>query len=439
MNRPPAHTSVTADDLFPVFCYCLIQSGVQNLASHAHQMSDWIGEKELLGERGYTLVTLRGAIDFLATLDVAAAMAASAPVIPGAAVGSSGRTANGSSGATGSGGGESKTPPLKSIAEQTRHKVPGGAVPPLLLDQQLSNNSDANWRARVEDGVRILLAAAGPSATAIGAGSSSGSSGSSSGSGGAPSAIAGWSHYYTKNDVVVYRRQFPGNNVQMVKGLGLIKTKPKNILNLLVDPRARQSMDELYEGGQYTHTYDPYTRVLHMRFRARRLCQSNLRDFCLLMHWRTLEDGTFVIMGRSIDHPSCPPAKGYVRAQMYPSGWILRPTKRSVSVPVSSPPSGSATGSKSADGGGSAVSGNAIASAVAASMIGSSDGSAGSGPTLHAASTEYTDAIYIVHVEYKGAVPIWLSNLVSSKQPLMINAVRAAIAKMKLTAPGSLL
>jgi hypothetical protein len=78
---------------------------------------------------------------------------------------------------------------------------------------------------------------------------------------------------------------------------------------MLIDMKSRASLDPLYESGTYTHVFDVCTRVVNMRFRARRWCQSNRRDFALLMHWRVRDDGSVIIMGRSTEHASCPPHK----------------------------------------------------------------------------------------------------------------------------------
>jgi acyl-CoA hydrolase len=50
-----------------------------------------------------------------------------------------------------------------------------------------------------------------------------------------------------------------------------------------------------------------------------------LIDYCLLRCHRELDDGRYVIVSRSIIHPSVPPVPGYIRGEVLPSGYLLTP------------------------------------------------------------------------------------------------------------------
>jgi hypothetical protein len=51
------------------------------------------------------------------------------------------------------------------------------------------------------------------------------------------------------------------------------------------------------------------------------------RDFCTVVHFRRLEDGTIVVLNRAAVHPAAPTLPQYVRAQIIMGANLIQPIK----------------------------------------------------------------------------------------------------------------
>lgn len=61
-------------------------------------------------------------------------------------------------------------------------------------------------------------------------------------------------------------------------------------------------------------------------YQARFCITKVARDFCSLQYHHFDEnDGTCLIIIRSIEHPLCPPNKKYKRTKVEPSGFVVKP------------------------------------------------------------------------------------------------------------------
>ncbi len=85
-------------------------------------------------------------------------------------------------------------------------------------------------RSQVEEGVATLLRAAQALPLPLAAMNLGADAGSAGGAGSAEANADGWTWYYSKDDVTVYRKVEVNSGVQCVKGVGVIPTKPQNIL-----------------------------------------------------------------------------------------------------------------------------------------------------------------------------------------------------------------
>jgi len=185
----------------------------------------------------------------------------------------------------------------------------------------------------------------------------------------------GWSFYSQKDSVHIYRKVDSGQ-IQLVKGHGLIRAPPSKVYDLISQLEKRPEIDELCEGGEIVESINATTKIGYLRFATTYYCQKTKRDFVTLSHSRYIPDqNAYVVVGQSVTHKSCPEKPDYIRAEIFLSGWILRPYVRTVEPNSTSAP-------------------------------------------------QETDATYVVHTDLKGMVPGWLKNLVMAKQPLLIDRVR---------------
>ncbi|KAF3784295.1 Homeobox-leucine zipper protein [Nymphaea thermarum] len=120
-----------------------------------------------------------------------------------------------------------------------------------------------------------------------------------------------------------------GSSGVAARACGLVGLEPAKVAEILKDRstwfRDCRSMDVLTalstgNGGSieliYMQTYAPTTLA-------------PARDFWLLCYTSVLEDGSLVVCERSLrsnqDGPSMPPVQHFVRAEMFPSGCLIRP------------------------------------------------------------------------------------------------------------------
>jgi len=214
-----------------------------------------------------------------------------------------------------------------------------------------------------------------------------------------------WAFYYNNDNISVYRKWQPGSSIQMVKGVGIIRATPQQILPWLIKPEKRREYDELCDSLQYVAKIDDTSHVAHLKWGTRRYVQEKQskkdfvalnhwrtladdRDFVYAVHWRTMPDGTSVVVEESVNHPLCPENPQCTRGHVYISGWVIRPAK-----------------------------------AEDDSALGGS----GKPSTASSSAAPTTEVIHVVHTDLRGHVPSWLKNLLVSKQPLMIAKVRQKI------------
>jgi len=98
-------------------------------------------------------------------------------------------------------------------------------------------------------------------------------------------------------------------------------------VKLLREVENRVHYDPLCYRAAVAHRIDADTVIAHFAFKATNWCRTSYRDFCALAHVRALPDGTAAIVGRSVNHSSCPPDPSgkVVRAKLMFSGFIIRP------------------------------------------------------------------------------------------------------------------
>jgi len=178
----------------------------------------------------------------------------------------------------------------------------------------------------------------------------------------------GWSFDHEDKDIAVWTKKISNSSVHVVKGVGVINASSTDVLNFLKDVTCRSRYDEMVSEAKVIEVVDEHTQVVYESFKAQQYCRTAQRDFCHLLYWRQLQDGTCVIAGTSVEHPECPVKHKFVRAEVITGGWIIKPSNRSPNRAL---------------------------------------------------------VTYLMHLDLKGKIPVWIANLVLKSQPLCINAIRS--------------
>jgi len=185
-----------------------------------------------------------------------------------------------------------------------------------------------------------------------------------------------WKFVHEKKGVKVWRKKPKGESLYLMKGYGTIHMPMETIKTLLLDFEEKARYDPMWITGERLEASQ--TAADGTMYETLRMCFKSPgpvtnRDFVVFGIAKTLPDGTFVQVSKSITHPGAPEDRNYVRGELRASGFILKPI----------------------DGGKAA------------------------------------NVIYIVGVDPKGSVPKFVVNLVSTKQPMNINTIKDYLATGK--------
>lgn len=112
----------------------------------------------------------------------------------------------------------------------------------------------------------------------------------------------------------------------MAKGSAMLPFPPRAVFDLVMlktpDPRVTR-IDPDLASITLVEELNAQTRIDHFLYKA--VWPTAARDFCILSHWRVLENGTIAVVGISIEDPRVPPTKGNVRGRVLQAGWLIEP------------------------------------------------------------------------------------------------------------------
>ncbi|CAM6082696.1 unnamed protein product [Calypogeia fissa] len=89
---------------------------------------------------------------------------------------------------------------------------------------------------------------------------------------------------------------------------------------------SRHEWDFCYLRGKVIEHIDGHTDIIHKQFHTNWMpWRMKPRDLVLLRYWRREDDGSYVILYRSVKHDKCPPRRGFVRAKLKSGGYVIAP------------------------------------------------------------------------------------------------------------------
>ena len=112
--------------------------------------------------------------------------------------------------------------------------------------------------------------------------------------------------------------------IRSTKGECWIDYSPYECFYMITDISDEAKInDPLFDVTRIIEKYGQNTYKIHQR--TCRIGPIYPRDFVYMVHGNELEDGTVLVTCFSVEDPDIPPQKGVVRAQLYQTGWILKP------------------------------------------------------------------------------------------------------------------
>ena len=129
-----------------------------------------------------------------------------------------------------------------------------------------------------------------------------------------------------EEDIIVHRKLLDtgkGAQYACVRAQGIIRASPEDILTLFEDITRVSEYNQFFAEGKVLETVADDTQVLWAS--APPIFPFKPRDFCTVVHFRRLKDGTIVVLNRATTHPDAPVTKQFVRGEVLIGANIIQP------------------------------------------------------------------------------------------------------------------
>eukprot|EP00624_Nannochloropsis_granulata_P000143 evm.model.NODE_1050_length_13595_cov_28.766165.2 len=119
----------------------------------------------------------------------------------------------------------------------------------------------------------------------------------------------GWEFVTETNGVRVHRKSLPSMDGKLskyccVKATGILAASPADILTLFEDNTRVAEYNKFYAEGRDLEAINDCTKVVWAA--SPPMFFFKARDFCTVVHYRKLQDGTVVVVNRAVEHPDAP-------------------------------------------------------------------------------------------------------------------------------------
>ncbi|CAL5061195.1 unnamed protein product [Urochloa decumbens] len=114
-----------------------------------------------------------------------------------------------------------------------------------------------------------------------------------------------------------------------MRAVGVVEATCEAIFGLMMSmDSTRYEWDCSFRQGSLVEEVDGHTAVLYHRLQLH-WCPRLIwpRDLCYVRYWRRNDDGSYVVLFRSTEHPNCGRQRGYVRAFIESGGFKICPLK----------------------------------------------------------------------------------------------------------------
>uniref|UniRef100_A0A6V7QYT2 Protein ENHANCED DISEASE RESISTANCE 2-like n=1 Tax=Ananas comosus var. bracteatus TaxID=296719 RepID=A0A6V7QYT2_ANACO len=121
----------------------------------------------------------------------------------------------------------------------------------------------------------------------------------------------------------------PRSCSRAMKAVGVVEASCEAIFELVMSmDGTRFEWDCSFQYGSLVEEVDGHTAILYHRLQLD-WCTMFVwpRDLCYVRYWRRNDDGSYVVLFQSREHPNCGPQPGFVRAHIESGGFNISPLK----------------------------------------------------------------------------------------------------------------
>ncbi|CAH3185389.1 unnamed protein product [Porites evermanni] len=183
-----------------------------------------------------------------------------------------------------------------------------------------------------------------------------------------------WSYQSIEKDVVILRKISPGEKIHSFLGKGMIKVKPPAVWQAIRNYTTRYMYDKMLKKTRLVRQIDEQTKIIYLHHETTQCFVKQSRDFVMLTSER-VEPERYVLAALSVDIPELPPTKDITRGKIFSSGWIIEPVLQNGQL--------------------------------------------------------YSMVSYLSQIDFGGALPVRLVNLIARRQPLCIAYLRTYLEKLE--------
>ncbi|URD98896.1 START domain containing protein [Musa troglodytarum] len=121
----------------------------------------------------------------------------------------------------------------------------------------------------------------------------------------------------------------PRRYSKTMKAVGVVDATCEAIFELVMTmDGTRFEWDCSFQHGSLVEEVDGHTAILYHRLQLEWFSRFVWpRDLCYVRYWRRNDDGSYVVLFRSREHPNCGPQRGFVRAHIESGGFKISPLK----------------------------------------------------------------------------------------------------------------
>lgn len=134
----------------------------------------------------------------------------------------------------------------------------------------------------------------------------------------------GWSEAINKDGYIVHTKK-TDNGLNCVRGQGPIGFSAAKVVEFISTDGNTTKYDSQYKEGKVIEDLGLgiNASIGYSRYKGATLVSD--RDFCMISATFKEDDGKYVIIATSVEHPDCPDVKKVVRADLIIGGWIITP------------------------------------------------------------------------------------------------------------------
>eukprot|EP01118_Nematostelium_gracile_P012018 TRINITY_DN4334_c0_g1_i1.p1 TRINITY_DN4334_c0_g1~~TRINITY_DN4334_c0_g1_i1.p1 ORF type:complete len:521 (+),score=118.68 TRINITY_DN4334_c0_g1_i1:88-1563(+) len=135
----------------------------------------------------------------------------------------------------------------------------------------------------------------------------------------------GWIPVKKTEEIEIFKKDMEDTAIQCLKGEAIFNFTPKRIANFIKNYENLRLWDPLIQEVTVVEDIDNHSQILHLKYGAKVCFLTQKRDFVVLRYWQERNDGSFVVVAKSIVHKKVPKLDDYVRGEALCTGYVITP------------------------------------------------------------------------------------------------------------------